>query len=74
MEDINHQTLETTIAEELGIPYLSRAGEAEAKALVEVGDGYIHGSKSRAVVPFIVGHQDEARWVFCILVTGTPLT
>ena len=73
MKDIKHQALEN-IVEGLGIPYPSRVGEAEAKALVKVGNGYIHGLKSRAIAPFIVGHQDEARWVFFILATGAPLT
>jgi hypothetical protein len=29
--DIKHETLETTLSEELGISYLSKATEAEAK-------------------------------------------
>jgi hypothetical protein len=40
--DISHQTLETAIAEELGIPYLSKATESDAKEVVEVGQGYIY--------------------------------
>ncbi|KAH0609461.1 uncharacterized protein H6S33_012947 [Morchella sextelata] len=34
--DIKHETLETTIAEELGIPYLSKATDAQAEEVVEV--------------------------------------
>lgn len=45
--DIKHNTLETMIAEELGIPYLLKATEAGAKEAVQV--------------PFIVSHEDEAR-------------
>jgi hypothetical protein len=71
--DIKHETLETTIAEELGIPYLSKATEAQAEEVVEVGNGYIHGSKFRVIVPFL-GHKGEARWVFFILGSGAPLT
>lgn len=34
--DIKHETLETTTAEELGIPYLSKATESQAKKVVQV--------------------------------------
>jgi hypothetical protein len=61
---ISHQTLETTIAEEVGIPYLSKATETDAKVVVQVGDGFIRGPKKRTIVPLVVTHQDEARWVF----------
>ena len=44
----------------MGIPYLSRVREAEAKVKVKVGNGYICGLTNRAIVPFIVGHKDEA--------------
>ena len=43
--DVKHETLETTIAEEIGI--FSKAAEAEAKELVKIGIGYIHGLKRR---------------------------
>ncbi|RPB15020.1 hypothetical protein P167DRAFT_571885 [Morchella conica CCBAS932] len=72
--DIKHETLETTIAEELGIPYLPKATESQAKEVFQVGDGYIHGSKFRAIVPFVVGHKGEGRWVFFMLDSGAPLT
>lgn len=72
--DISHQTLETTIAEELGIPYLSKATESDAKEVVEVGEGYIHGETFRPIVPFVVSRRDEARLVFLIVDTGSPLT
>ena len=39
-----------------------------------VSNGYIRGLTDRAIVPFIVGHKDEARWVFFILDSGAPLT
>jgi hypothetical protein len=51
--------LATTIAKELGIPYLLNATESQAKEVVEVGHGYIYGSKFRPVVPFVVGHKGE---------------
>jgi len=52
--DVKHETLETTIAEELGIPYLSRATESQAKKVVQVGNGYIYGSKFRGIIPLVV--------------------
>ncbi|RPB15818.1 hypothetical protein P167DRAFT_602907 [Morchella conica CCBAS932] len=72
--DVKHETLETTIAEELGIPYLSKATDADAKKAVQVGHGYIYGSKFRAIIPLVVSHRDECRWVFFIMDSGAPLT
>ena len=72
--DISHQKLETTIAEELGIPYLSQVAVADAKEVVEIGEGYIRGDTVRPIVPLVVSHKDEARWVFFIVDTGAPLT
>ncbi|KAH0609470.1 uncharacterized protein H6S33_012956 [Morchella sextelata] len=72
--DVKHETLETTVAEELGIPYLSKATEADAKEVVQVGNGYIYGRKFSAIIPFVVSHGDESRWVFFIMDSGAPLT
>jgi hypothetical protein len=72
--DIKHETLETMIAEEVGIPYLSKATVADAKEVVKVGTGYIHGKKRRTIVPLIVGRREEARWVFFIVDSTAPLT
>jgi hypothetical protein len=63
MTDINHEKLERTIAKEVGIPYLSKATEAQAKEVVQVGNGVIHGPKKRTIIPFVVTHRDESRWV-----------
>jgi len=38
--DIQRETLEKKIAEELGIPYLSKATESDAKKVIEVGDSF----------------------------------
>lgn len=43
--DVQHETLETTISEDLGIPYLSKATQAEAREVVQVAHGYIYGLK-----------------------------
>lgn len=74
IKDVKHETLETTVAEELGIGYQSKAQEADAKALVRECTGYIHGPSRRPIVPFIVGGRGEARWVFFILDSTAPLT
>jgi len=72
--DISHKTLETRIAEELGIPYLSKATEFDAKKVVEVSEGYIYGDTFRPIVPFVVSRKDEARCAFFIVGTSFPLT
>jgi hypothetical protein len=72
--DINHETLEKMIAEEVGIPYLSKPTVAEANEVVKVGTGYMHGKNRCTIVPFIVGHREEARWVFFIVDSTAPYT
>lgn len=72
--DIDHETLNTKIAEELGIPYLSKASEGEAKKMVSVAHAYIYGQNCRTIVPFIVCCDNEARWVFFIVDNVCPLT
>jgi len=47
--DIQRETSEGKIAEELGIPYLSKA----KKKAIELGDGYIHGLKFKTIYLFI---------------------
>jgi hypothetical protein len=56
--DIDHEILEEDIAEELGIPYHSKATEDEAKQVIKVAHDYMHGMRSMAL---IVPHGDEAR-------------
>jgi hypothetical protein len=48
---MKHETLETTIAENFGIPYLLKAIEADAKAMTEAYTGYIYRWKRRAIFP-----------------------
>ena len=72
LSDVTHAKLQTSIAEELGIAYLSKA--SDPKEVVRVGTGYIHGLHKRTIVPFIVSHGEEARWVFFIVDSGSPWT
>lgn len=60
ISDIDHKVLGMTIAKELGIPCLSKATEADAQQVVQVGEGYIHGFglKFRAIAPFVVCHRE----------------
>ena len=74
ISDITHKTLDTTIAEELGIPYLGEATKADAEARVRIADGYIFGPNDRTIIPLVVTHKEVARWVFFILDTGCPWT
>lgn len=74
ISDITHKTLDTTIAEELGIPYLEGATKADAEEMVRIADGYIFGPNDRTIIPLVVTHKEVARWVFFILGTGCPWT
>ena len=74
LTDINNETLGTVIAEELGIPYLSVATECLAKEVIQEANGYMHGPHNRAIVPLVVRHKSESRWVFFIIDSGAPLT
>ena len=72
--DITHETLDTTIANEIGVTYLSKAEEADAKEVIEAASGYIFGMKRRPIVPFIVNYGKESRWAFFLLDSGSPGT
>lgn len=74
ISDVTHQTLDTTIAEELGVPYLGKATTADAEERVRMADGYIYGPNDRTIIPLVVTHKEVARWVFFILDTGCPWT
>lgn len=72
LSDVTHAKLQSTIAEQLGIAYLSEA--ADAKEVIQVSTGYIYGLHKRTIVPFIVTYGKEARWVFFIVDSGSPWT
>jgi len=65
--DLNHETLQTMIANTFGIPYLSTATEDEVKRVVSKAHGCIYGKNSRAIVPFAVSHNGNSCWVFFIV-------
>ena len=72
LSDVTHEKLKSSIAEELGITYLSKAVDVEGP--VRVGTGYIYGLHKRTIVPFVVSHGEESRWVFFIVDSGSPWT
>ena len=74
ISDVKHKTLATSIAEQVGVPYLSKPTEADAKEVVKVANGYIYGPKDRTIIPFVVTHKEESRWVFFIIDSGCPRT
>jgi len=57
-----HKTIETKIAEELAIPYLSKATEAGANEVAQMCTGYIHGSKRRAISMGVMITRPQAWW------------
>ncbi|PUU79253.1 hypothetical protein B9Z19DRAFT_1082300 [Tuber borchii] len=71
--DVKRKTLETTISNELGIKYLSKATPSEAQRVLET-DGYIYGWGLRPIIPLVVAHERKARWVFFVMDTAAPLT
>ena len=58
---------EQTCAEELGIPYLSKATDPQAGEVAQVSNGIIYGTKYRPIDPFVVCHDGEARWIFFVV-------
>ena len=73
LTDISHQTLEHTISDELGIVYLSEATD-DAQKPVRVCDGYIYGPHKRTIIPLVVTSQQESRWLFFVVDSGSPWT
>ena len=55
--------------------HLASAGLARERARCRGTVTYhIHGLHKRTIVPFIVTHGEEARWVFFIVDSGSPWT
>lgn len=71
---IDHKVLETTIAKKLGIPYLSKATKSQAEEVVLVANGYIHPEGLKPIIPLVVSHAGEARWVFFLIDTAASVT
>jgi len=74
VSDIKHKTLETTIAKELGIPYLSKATKHQATEVVSSAEGYIYGSGFRLIIPLVAARNNRARWVFFLIDTASQFT
>lgn len=72
--DINHKTLDTEIAEHIGLPYLSKATEADTHEIVESATGYLYGANLRPIIPLVVRNNDQAHWVFFLLDSLAPST
>ena len=68
---VMHKTLETTISEKLGIPYLSKATLSDAQKVTEAG-GCIYGGW--LIIPLVAAHERKAGWVFFVMDTAAPLT
>ncbi|PUU77243.1 hypothetical protein B9Z19DRAFT_1128504 [Tuber borchii] len=76
ISDVTHQILQTQIAKDVGIKYLSKAIDSEAKAqkIAPIIHGYLFGEKSRWIVPLVVSHLNGPYWVFFLLDSGSPTT
>ena len=74
ISDITHKTLESTISQDIGMDYLSKAEEPDANRVLESVTGYIRRLGHRALVPLVVNNDGEARWVFFIIDSSAPFT
>ena len=74
--DVTDEILRTEIAELVGIPYLEKATQAEAKKILDVGRGFLYGDNYRPIFPCVVSREDlnKAHWVFFLADTGSPKT
>ena len=71
---MDNDALRSEISKLVGIPYLSEATKDEANKVAETGSGYLYGRNSRTIFPCVVSYRDNARWVFFIVDSGSPLT
>lgn len=71
---IDHETLKTTIAQDLGIGYYQKATAAEAQPFTGVSSGPLYGKYQRPILPLVVACDSEARWVFFAIDGGDPFT
>jgi hypothetical protein len=62
------------VSEIIGVPYLQKATQDEAKKVVETAEGFIYGKTLRIIFPCVVGFRDKAHWVFFVVDSGAPLT
>ncbi|RPA90996.1 hypothetical protein L873DRAFT_1820107 [Choiromyces venosus 120613-1] len=57
---VTHQTLDITIAEELGLPYLGETTKVDAEERVQMLDGYTYGPNVRTIFPLVIIHGEVA--------------
>lgn len=78
MTDVNADSLRSSIPKDLGIHYLEKVSEKEARKVPKCIDGYIWGHNRRWIFSCVVSNNDkdraEARRVIFILVTCFPTT
>jgi hypothetical protein len=70
---VDNDAPRSEISKLVGIPYLSEATKDEAK-VAETGSRFLYGRNSRTIFPCVVSYRDNARWVFFIVDSGSPLT
>jgi hypothetical protein len=75
MTDVKHETLETTIIEELGIGYryLSKPHQTDVDKVVLDDDGHTHGQIYGPIIPLVVTNLNKSHRVF-IIDSEAPLT
>ncbi len=72
--DLDDDRLRSVVAEVVGIPYLHKVNESEAKEVVTTCQGFVYGIHHRTILPCIVGFGNKAHWVFFLVDSGSPLT
>ena len=71
--DVTDRLLRNEIADLAGIRYLQKATDAD-KEKVNVGCGFLYGSKFRPIFPCVVTSKEQSRWVFFLVHSGAPVT
>lgn len=74
ISDVQHETLETTIATELGITYLSKVSKEIQRKVFREAYRYLYGPNDRAIIPLPVISGNTALWVFFVIDSGAPNT
>jgi hypothetical protein len=72
--DVDDSILRSQISELVGVPYLQEATKEEANKVVETGSGFLYGRNSRTIFPCVVSYNGDARWIFFIVDSSSPLT
>jgi hypothetical protein len=72
--DVNDEKLQSEIAKVMGIPYHTKATEADANKVVKISDGIVYGRMLRMKFLCVVSHAGKAHWIFFIADSGAPLT